>query len=412
MAALNWRNRTLWTGDNLDIMRGMNSDSVDLIYLDPPFNSNRNYSAPIGSEAAGAAFKDTWHLSDVDEAWHGEIADREPTLYAIIDAAGYSHGKGMKSYLIMMAVRLIEIRRLMKATGSIYLHCDPTASHYLKMLMDAVLGQKNFLNEIIWCYNTGGRSTISFPKKHDVILRYGLTSAAVFYYKNVALPRDFTTMHETVLTDTDGRKYQRNIKAGKEYRYYFDKGVLPNDWWADIQALNPAAKERLGYPTQKPLSLLHRIIKASSNKGDVVFDPFCGCATACVAAEQLQRNWVGIDLSPLAAKLVNSRLQKDMGLFFDIHHREDVPKRTDLGDLPNYRTHKHMLYGRQEGVCGGCQVMFPFRNITVDHIVAQSKGGSDHMDNLQLLCGACNSTKGARSQEEFIVRLTEQGLRS
>ena len=146
----NWTNRTLWTGDNLDIMRGMNSETVDLIYLDPPFNSNRNYSAPLGSEAAGAAFKDTWTLSDVDEAWHGEIADRQPALYTIIDAAGLAHGKGMKSYLIMMAVRLLEMRRLLKDTGSIYLHCDPTASHYLKTLMDAVFGQSNFRNEIVW----------------------------------------------------------------------------------------------------------------------------------------------------------------------------------------------------------------------------------------------------------------------
>ena len=181
--------------------------------------------------------------------------------------------------------------------------------------------------------------------------------------------------------------------------------------WGDIDMISSQSNERLGYPTQKPLALLERIIKASSNEGDTVLDPFCGCATACVAAEQLQRQWVGIDLSPLAAKLVNSRLEKDMGLFFDIHHRTDIPRRTDLGALPSYRTHKHMLYGKQEGICGGCQVMFPFRNMTVDHIVAQSKGGSDHMDNLQLLCGACDSTKGARSQEEFIVQLTEQGLR-
>ena len=147
---LNWPNRTMWTGDNLDVMRGMNSETIDLIYLDPPFNSNRNYSAPIGSEAAGAAFKDTWALSDVDEAWHGEIADRDPALYAIIDAAGLAHGKGMKSYLIMMAVRLMEMRRLLRDTGSIYLHCDPTASHYLKLLMDAVLGRGSFRSEVIW----------------------------------------------------------------------------------------------------------------------------------------------------------------------------------------------------------------------------------------------------------------------
>ena len=168
----NWKNRTLWTGDNLDIMRGMNSESVDLIYLDPPFNSNRNYAAPIGSEAAGAAFKDTWTLSDVDEAWHGEIADRDPTLYAIIDAAGQAHGKGMKSYLIMMAVRLLEMRRALKDTGSIYLHCDPTASHYLKALMDAVFGHQNFRNEIVWHYRRWTGKSRKFQRLHDLLLFY------------------------------------------------------------------------------------------------------------------------------------------------------------------------------------------------------------------------------------------------
>ena len=172
MGTPNWSNRTLWTGDNLDIMRGMNSETVDLIYLDPPFNSNKNYSAPIGSEAAGAAFKDTWTLSDIDEAWHGEIADREPTLYAIIDAAGMSHGKGMKSYLIMMAVRLLEMQRLLKSTGSIYLHCDPTASHYLKTLMDAVFGQGNFRNEIVWKRTSSHSDSKTMGAVHDVILHY------------------------------------------------------------------------------------------------------------------------------------------------------------------------------------------------------------------------------------------------
>ena len=140
MARQNFRNRTLWTGDNLDVMRGLNSETVDLIYLDPPFNSNRNYAAPIGSEAAGAAFKDTWTLSDVDEAWHGEIAEANPALYQVVGAARLSHGKGMQAYLTMMAVRLLEMRRLLKPTGSVYLHCDPTASHYLKQLMDVVFG--------------------------------------------------------------------------------------------------------------------------------------------------------------------------------------------------------------------------------------------------------------------------------
>ena len=211
--------------------------------------------------------------------------------------------------------------------------------------------------------------------------------------------------------EREGRIYLKSPIP--QLKRYLDelKGQAVHDIWDDIPPINPRAKERIGYPTQKPLALLDRIIRASSNERDVVLDPFCGCATACVAAERLGRQWVGIDLSPLAAKLVNSRLRKDMGLFFDIHHRSDVPRRTDLGTLPNYRTHKHTLYGKQEGLCAGCRIMFPFRNMTVDHIVPQSKGGSDHVANLQLLCAACNSMKGPRSQEELIVRLKQEGLR-
>ena len=141
---LNIKNRTLFTGDNLEVMRGINSDCVDLIYLDPPFNSNQNYAAPIGSEAAGAAFKDTWTLNDVDLAWIGMIADEKPSLAAIIESAGLAHGKGMQAYLTMMAVRLLEMYRVLKQTGTIYLHCDKTASHYLKTIMDAIWGGGQF----------------------------------------------------------------------------------------------------------------------------------------------------------------------------------------------------------------------------------------------------------------------------
>ena len=144
----------------------------------------------------------------------------------------------------------------------------------------------------------------------------------------------------------------------------------------------------------------------------MVLDPFCGCATALVAADRLNRQWAGIDLSPLAANLVLKRLRDDRGaLFDDVIHRTDIPRRTDLGDIPNYRTHKHTLYGRQEGVCGGCRILFPFRNLTVDHVIPRAKGGSDHIDNLQLLCGACNSMKGTDSQEQLVIRLIEHGIR-
>ena len=407
----NWQNRTMWTGDNLDIMRGMNSDSVDLIYLDPPFNSNRTYSAPIGSEAAGAAFKDTWTLSDVDEAWHGEIADREPSVYAAIDAAGVTHGKGMKSYLIMMAVRLLEMRRLLKDTGSVYLHCDPTASHYLKLLMDGVFGVGNFRNEIVWCYEVGGRSQRYFARKHDTVLFYSMSDNYLFNADDVRLKRK--TTHMKIERDPDGREWQikTDRKTGIVYRYPIDAGAICPDWWVGIQQLNRSQKERVGYPTQKPLALLDRIIRASSNEGDMILDPFCGCATACVAADRLNRQWVGIDLSPLAGQLVETRMQREGALMFKAVRRADIPQRTDVVSLPNYRTHKHTLFGKQEGICAGCRYNFPFRNFTIDHVIPQAKGGTDHPDNLQLLCNACNSMKGTGTQEELIAKLRAEGIR-
>ena len=391
----------------------MNSASVDLIYLDPPFNSNRNYSAPIGSESAGAAFKDTWTLSDVDEAWHGEIAEQSPAVYSIIDAAGMAHGASMKSYLIMMAVRLLEMKRLLKNTGSIYLHCDPTASHYLKMLMDAVFGKNNFRREVIWKQpNPSGFKTqaLNWIRNHDTVLYYLNNVRGVFNPQFIPYNEEYLKKFNNI--DKEGRRYW--LRSGR--KRYLGKGIRPGSVWIDIHSMQTqgvSAKEGVGYPTQKPLALLDRIIKASSNAGDMVFDPFCGCATALVAADRLNRQWVGIDLSPLAAKLVLKRIRDDRGpLFDDVIHRTDIPRRTDLGDLPHYRTHKHTLFGKQEGRCAGCDTAFPFRNFTVDHIVPRSKGGHDHLDNLQLLCNACNSQKGSRSQEEFLVRLQAAGLRS
>ena len=181
------------------------------------------------------------------------------------------------------------------------------------------------------------------------------------------------------------------------------------DMILDVPPLSHAARECVGYPTQKPLGLLDRLIKAGSDEGDIVLDPFCGCAAACVAAETLHRQWIGIDLSELAATLVKTRLGDQLGMFGEIHHRTDIPRRTDLGELPNYRTHKHALFGKQEGHCGGCRMAFLFRNFEIDPIVPRAKGGSDHVDNLQLLCGACNRAKGTGTQAELITKLRERG---
>ena len=169
--------------------------------------------------------------------------------------------------------------------------------------------------------------------------------------------------------------------------------------WADISIA--AGKERTGYPTQKPLALLERIIAASSSEGDMILDPFCGCATTLVAADRLRRKWAGIDISPLAIKLVNDRIAEDRGLWGGATALDAPPKRTDLGELPNYRTHRHRLYGEQEGVCLGCDTHFPFRVMDVDHILPRSKGGTDHADNLQLLCSGCNRSKGGRTMAEW-----------
>ena len=193
------------------------------------------------------------------------------------------------------------------------------------------------------------------------------------------------------------------------YKRYLDEmpGVPLQDLWTDIP---PAlGKERTGYPTQKPLALLERIIEASTDPGDLVLDPFCGCATTCVAAETLGREWAGIDLSPLAAKLVDQRLREHHGVFGQIIDRTDIPRRTDQGKPAPYRTHRHILYGEQEGHCNGCRVHFPFRNLTVDHIVPRVKGGTDHRENLQLLCGACNSLKGTGTEAELIAKLKAGG---
>ena len=259
-------------GDNLEIMREMESESVDLIYLDPPFNTKRDFHA----------FDDRWTMKDADVTWLAGIADKHPGMYKVVEAASVTHGKGMQSYLCMMGIRLLEMRRLLKSTGSIYLHCDPTASHYLKMLMDAIFGWSLFGNEIIWSYGLGGSSKRLFSKKHDVILFYRMGDSYTFNKPRVP---------------ASSRRMEGEMKGA-------------TDVW-DIPSINNMAKERAGYPTQKPTALLDRIVETGSNPGDLVLDPFCGSGTTLVAAERLGRKWIGIDSNPQAVSISRERVDRD-----------------------------------------------------------------------------------------------------
>ena len=317
----------LYYGDCLTVIeKDIDLESVDLIYLDPPFNSNRSYNAIYKDETGRPlpdqieAFCDLWTLDE-----ERERAIRNLPSLMIDKGVDYSVVKfweswmdalrntdpRMLAYLSYMVERLVWMKGILKPTGSIYLHCDPTASHYIKVMMDGVFGHENFRNEIIWCYERGGRSKSQFGRKHDTLLFYSKTQKYVFYADAVRINRRKT--HMKIETDSEGREWQvkKDAKSGKIYRYPADMGVLCPDWWTGIQQLNRSEKERLGYPTQKPLALLERIIRASSNEGDVVLDPFCGCATTLEAAEKLNRKWIGIDIAIHAINKVASARLKD-----------------------------------------------------------------------------------------------------
>lgn len=319
----------LYYGDNLAILRGkVATESVDLCYIDPPFNSKRNYFQiynNIGSDgtdkAQSQAFMDTWEWGDEAVAGFGYILDLQnqakftPQTVALIRGLEQVLGRGdLFAYLVHMTLRIVEIHRVLKPTGSFYLHCDPTASHYLKLVLDGVFcGQGgDFLNEIIWHYNTGGKGKNTFLRKHDTIFWYSKGAMYTFNRDIIAIPRKVGTAHLRHGIDEDGREYYEDYsarKSGKSYRWYLDQGLTPMDVWTDLQALNPMAAERLGYPTQKPEALLERIIQASSNPGDVVLDAYCGCGTTVAVAQRLNRRWIGIDITYQSISLILKRLQ-------------------------------------------------------------------------------------------------------
>ena len=305
----------LYYGDNLEVLRRyIKDESVDLCYIDPPFNSKRNYNQiynNIGSEdkAQAQAFIDTWEwddhaihgLSEITTNYHGLF-----TQQCIALIAGLSNvlGKGsLLAYLVSMTLRITEIHRVLKPTGSFYLHCDPTASHYLKLILDAVFCSQggDFQNEIIWCYGSGGASKYHFSKKHDVILYYSKSNSNFTF--NVDLVREAYSSPE---------KVEHKIINGKAYQRKHELGRIPFDWW-QMPILTNTAKERLGYPTQKPEALLERIIKASSNENDIVLDAYCGCGTTVAVSQRLDRQWIGIDITYQSISLVLKRLEDSFG---------------------------------------------------------------------------------------------------
>ena len=326
-------NRTIFCRDNIDVLGGIDSETIDLIYLDPPFNKKKVFTAPIGSSAEGAEFSDIFREEDVKEEWLLTIKEDSEKLHNFLTGIKQIDGRASYNfcYLAYMAIRLIECHRVLKDTGSLYLHCDPTMSHYLKVVLDCIFGEVNFRNEIVWCYNTQGKPKKGFARKHDVVYLFSKSDNFLFNKITIA-PNDVKRYNKT---DEDGRKYQID---GKGYTYYLDDGRHCPDYWT-IPALTNNAKERTGYPTQKPTALLERIIRASSNEGDIVLDPFCGCATTCIAAEKMGRQWVGIDVSVKAYDLVRERLQKEIAtpnnlpLFSkEIYFNTQAPKRTDTGE--------------------------------------------------------------------------------
>jgi len=318
------QNRTLYFGDNLQVIEERFPDnSFDLIYLDPPFNSSRNYNVlfkegQVDASAQIRAFEDTWewstptiHLFEaLKENQNPQIAIMMQSLFEIM------RDTPMMAYLVNMTARLIPLSRVLKETGSIYLHCDPTASHYLKMIMDVVFGKNNFKNEIIWHYGGWTHQKMSrFPRKHDVILFYAKDDTkTVFNPVSIPWAREeyISLRKQAIHKDEDGREYifdERGNAGAKRYLDVALKEGRPVDSVWDIRPITSSSKERQGYPTQKPESLLERIILASSNEGDWVLDPFCGCGTTVAVSERLRRNWVGIDISMQAVNVIRERMK-------------------------------------------------------------------------------------------------------
>ncbi len=408
-------NRTLFLEDNLPVLRGLDSESVDLIATDPPFN--KGVPAFEGTTKAGVnvEFKDVWNWDDdVQGDWIEQIRKKQPKLFNVIHYANEVAGDDMGAFLCFMAVRVLEMHRVLKDTGSIYLHCDPTASHYIKAMMDTVFGRENFRNEIIWGYTGPGSPKMrQFNRKHDIIFWYSKGKEWTFNRDAVRVPYKDPNQRPRKAFDTGGAFDPDEIDALRK------RGKILETWWTDIAIAVRSPKERTGYPTQKPLKLYKRIIEASSNPGDIVLDPFAGCATTCVAAEQLDRQWIGVDIRKEAGPVIFERLQNEVSesmAWNDIVRvLTDAPERTDDGEpaapelvlespkknapkipLPELRKRLIADYGL---VCQGCGWVPPWEDdsfLEADHMKPSKVGGEDKIDNRALLCPPCNGVKSFR----------------
>ena len=414
----------------MKFLRAMNSESVHLIATDPPFNKGRDFHATPDSLASGASFQDRWSWDDdVHDEWVDRITDDFPKVMNVIEGSRNSYGDDMGAFLCFMAVRLVEMHRVLRGDGSIFLHCDPTASHNLKELMDAVFGRKQFRNEIVWCYTGPGSPRMrQFNRKHDIIFWYSKGEKWTFNRDEVRIPHKDPNQRPRKAFDTGGAFEQEAIEALRE------RGKVPETWWAQepgngLCIVARRKSENTGYPTQKPLALYERIIKASSSKGDIVLDPFAGCATTCIAAEKLGRQWVGIDIWNEVMNVVLDRLEKEglkapkhsrrktalkQGFLFadDLYFTSELPERTDDGeeaipflktklrvDEPKGRTMSRAemveyLLDQNGSICQGCNRSFDDpRYLELDHNTPRSDGGLNHISNRILLCGPCNRLK-------------------
>lgn len=436
----------LFYGDNLEILRThIKDETVDLIYLDPPFNSSANYNvlfkAPTGesSPAQIEAFEDTWHWNEAAERAFDEVLASGNTNAAdLLTAMRAALGENdMMAYLAMMAVRLQHLHRVLKPTGSLYLHCDPTASHYLKIILDATFGAKRFLNEIIWLRaNAHNFKTRMWPRQHDTMLVYAkgetFTLNPVYQpygpeqlkrYKPDENGRLFTGQDMTVSLVRHLRQFEwRGVKPpphrswgasmeqleawyaegrillkkdGKPrldgLKVYLDetKGKQVGTVWTDIDRVSNTAGERLGYPTQKPEALLDRVVEAGSNEGDVVLDPFCGCGTAVHAAQKLGRAWVGIDVTHLAISLIEKRLKDAFpGITYQVHGTpKDLGGAQALSDLDKYQFQWWAVSlvdavpygGKKKGADTGIDGLIYFKpdGKTTERAIVSVKGGAN-----------------------------------